>query len=106
MSAAGVEVGGAVRFSVAGRIGVTFSLGACVKFSLDGVGVVGVLVCPQPTIEARESRTNRDTRKRQVNLFISALLLFGCRARIRTWAKGSKVLCATTTQLGILFPKI
>ena len=24
----------------------------------------------------------------------------GCRARIRTWAKGSKVPCATTTQLG------
>jgi hypothetical protein len=27
----------------------------------------------------------------------------GCRARIRTWARGSKVPCATTTQLGILF---
>jgi hypothetical protein len=26
----------------------------------------------------------------------------GCRARIRTWAKGSKVPCATTTQLGNL----
>ena len=29
--------------------------------------------------------------------FVTSL---GCRARIRTWAKGSKVLCATTTQLG------
>ena len=28
------------------------------------------------------------------------LALDGCRARIRTWAKGSKVLCATTTQPG------
>ena len=28
------------------------------------------------------------------------LTLVGCRARIRTWAKGSKVLCATTTQPG------
>ena len=27
-------------------------------------------------------------------------ILVGCRARIRTWAKGSKVLCATTTQPG------
>src|SRR3990170_1647300 len=26
----------------------------------------------------------------------------GCRARIRTWAKGFKVLRATTTQLGIV----
>gem|GEM_PF-6080696 len=29
-----------------------------------------------------------------------SLLLVGCRARIRTWAKGSKVLCATATQPG------
>ena len=28
--------------------------------------------------------------------------LVGCRARIRTWAKGSKVLCATATQPGNL----
>ena len=77
MSAAGVEVGGAVWFPVTGRVGVTFSLGACVKFSLGGVGVGGaavgvVLGCPQLTVEARESRTNRDTRERQVNFFISA----------------------------------
>jgi hypothetical protein len=39
------------------------------------VGVVGaVLSCPQLTIEARESRRNRDTRKRQVNFFISVPL--------------------------------
>jgi hypothetical protein len=30
----------------------------------------------------------------------SFLILVGCRARIRTWAKGFKVLCATTTQPG------
>jgi hypothetical protein len=33
-------------------------------------------------------------------VFTSFLILAGCRARIRTWAKGSKVLCATTTQPG------
>jgi hypothetical protein len=32
----------------------------------------------------------------------SFLILVGCRARIRTWAKGFKVLCATTTQPGTL----
>jgi hypothetical protein len=30
----------------------------------------------------------------------SKCVMVGCRARIRTWAKGSKVPCATTTQLG------
>ena len=36
--------------------------------------------------------------RRQV--FTLFLILAGCRARIRTWAKGSKVLCATATQPG------
>ena len=33
-------------------------------------------------------------------VFTLFLILVGCRARIRTWAKGSKVLCATATQPG------
>ena len=33
----------------------------------------------------------------------SGIVLNGCRARIRTWARGFKVPGATTTQLGILF---
>jgi hypothetical protein len=35
-------------------------------------------------------------------VFASSPISVGCRARIRTWAKGSKVLCATTTQPGTI----
>ena len=77
----GVEGGGVVGgvVGVAGTVGVIFSLGACVKFSLGGVGVGGaavgvVLGCPQLTIETRGSRRNKDTRNRQINFFISAPL--------------------------------
>ena len=50
--------------------------------------------------EGFEPSANRLTADRSTTELLGNVIICGCRARIRTWAKGFKVLRATTTQLG------